>query len=93
MPAFLAFSKNALTSRYNPPAWVRNQPYMGTFTDSGNTEQISGDWTATNQVPWIRRTAIVRLVDYVMGVRAKDFWKGNYRMRLDKVLKKREATA
>jgi hypothetical protein len=93
MPAFLAFSKNALTSRYNPPAWVRNQPYMGTFTDSGNMEQISGDWTATNQVPWIRRTAIVRLVNYVMDVRARDFWKGNYRMRLDKVLKKREAAS
>lgn len=91
MPAFTRFSANALTSRYNPPAWVQNQPRMGSFTDSGNMDQISGDWTATNSVPWIRRTAIVRLVTVVMDIRTKDFWKGNYRMRLERVLKKREA--
>lgn len=91
MPAFVHFSQNALTSRYNPPAWVANQPQNGSFTDSGNMEQISGDWTATNSVPWIRRTAVAKMVTSVLNTRAKDFWKGNYKMRIERVLKKREA--
>lgn len=91
MPAFAHFSQNAFTSRYNPPSWVSNQPYMGSYSDSGSMEQISGEWTATNSVPWIRRTAVMKMLLVVINTRERDFWKGNYKKRIERVLKKREA--
>jgi len=89
MAAWNHFKSGALTSMYQPPAWVtKHGSGHGSFTDTGTTSHITGEWTATNSIPWISNTVIARLVSSVMRTRMADFARGKYEMRLQRMLDK-----
>lgn len=86
------FKKFALTTTYQAPEWVnRHGESQGTYTDAGDYNSFQVDLTITNRVPWIRKTIVARMVDSVLRTREKDFARGFYLLRLQRVLDKQRA--